>query len=162
MEQTKRRRGRPTKIEVAQREAQANRPTRERLSGPRDILTVRGKDPKFFYYWVEDASEDGNNIFRFQRAGYQLCSTNENLDVSKNLHFSSHNAGSIYRIPASKFGNTYLYLMRKPMEWYLEDKKAEEAEIEAAEKDATRTKREEGEYGEVTTRTKFYNPEDLD
>lgn len=143
----KRKRGRPRKDETRA----VSRPERVPVSGNRDILTVRGKNPEYHYRWVKDTDEDGQRILKFRNAGYEFCGSDEGLQVGQNMVFKSENVGSIVRKPAGS--GEYFYLMRIYKEWYEEDQAAKQREIDAMDAQIKRPRNpdnagDDGQYGQ--------------
>jgi len=154
LNQPKRRRGRPTKAEVAarneaerqQKKAEVRR-KRVPVSGNRDILTVHGKDPNYMYRWVLDSKETGQRIWKFKQAGYDHVTSDE-VQVGDMMVYKSDNVGSIVRHPAGK--ENYLYLMKIRKEWYEEDQAAKMEDLAMSEKEHMRerdTESDDGMYG---------------
>ena len=148
----KRGRGRPRKedVEARQREEVLNqiRPKRQSIRDTRDILSVEGKDPNFEYRWVLDQNENGQRIYRFQRAGWELVSKEENLEIGEASVFKSEGHGSIYRVPAG--GSQYLYLLKIAKEFYEEDQARKHREIDELERTMIdREMSQEGRYGRI-------------
>jgi hypothetical protein len=108
---------------------------------------VEGLDPSFEYRWVKDVSEQGQRIYRFLAGGWEF-SPKENLQVGQEAVFNSENLGSLIRVPGGR--GEYLYLMRIPKEWYLEDQKAKADEVHQIERKAMRKRTNsdnDGDYG---------------
>ena len=98
------------------------RETRDTIDGVRDKLSVEGKDPNFHYFFALDTDEHGTELFRLQRAGYTFVQSDE-VVVGQADVYKSHDVGSIVRVPAGRDGR-YHYLMKIPMDWYLDDQRA--------------------------------------
>jgi hypothetical protein len=99
---------------------------RVRPSGPRDKLTVYGKDPNFVYRWVRN---DEGRIQWFQERGYEVVT--QDLEVGQKTVDSGSKLGSA----VTKFGGgaVTLVLMRIPKEWYDEDQAAKEDAVASTE-----------------------------
>jgi hypothetical protein len=136
--------GRPRKREVNT----ITRSERVPLSGMRDILSVKGKDPKYYYYWVADDSEGGGEIMRFKQAGFDFVQAGE-VVVGDTYVFKTENVGTIIRTP-SRDGR-FLYLMKQPMEWHIEDQEEYYADIDDRERSLRDVASQgvEGGYGKV-------------
>jgi len=120
-------RGQRTERPNANADSRAERPSeRVPVNGMRDKLTVHGKDPSFHYYWCKDNNEEGQEIFNFLRAGYVFVRADE-VKIGQDAVYKTESVGSIIRQPAG-FGE-WLYLMKQPMDFYLEDQKAEQDRI---------------------------------
>ena len=127
------------------------RPKRARVSGYRDIITVEGKDPDFYYRWVHDT---GHRIQRYLDAGFQFVDAEkENLVVGEAKVGKRIDIGSVYTMPYSREDNDdLLYLMKQPMEFRLEDEAAKEKELLTQEASMFRRydpDSDAGQYGEV-------------
>lgn len=136
-----------------------SRPRRVPVSGHRDILTVGGKDPAFYYRWVMDTDESGATIEKYLGAGYELVMTNEIDGVGQRRVASDTGQGSVVRQPAGNAGRQgvaqYLYLMKVPMEFYQEDQKAKLDEVAARERGLLNPfEGDEGYYGKIKRETK--------
>lgn len=129
--------GRPRKREVNTISREARVP----LTGFRDKLSVHGKNPNFYYYWVADTSEGGSEIQRFKLAGYDFVQSNE-VTVGDVYVFKTENVGTIVRAPSGD--GRFLYLMKQPMEWHLEDQSDYYDEIDAREEGLYRAQNEGG------------------
>jgi hypothetical protein len=135
--------GRPRKY--VQR-SKVTRETRVPLSGIRDILTVEGKDPNYHYFWALDADEKGNELYKLSRAGYEFVQA-ESVVVGEASVYKSHDVGSIVRVP-NKDGR-FLFLMRIPMQWYMEDQAELERKNKEQEQSILAFQQQEGVYGEI-------------
>jgi hypothetical protein len=144
----KRGRGRPRKNPAVSADGANTRPSsRVPISGQRDPLVIEGKDPSFYYRWVKDTAENGNNILRHNRAGYTFVTNEEGLVVGEANVYKSENVGTCIRVPAG-FGE-YLYLMKQPMTYRHEDVQAKSREIDSTE-EALRHAGKDGEnYGNI-------------
>jgi hypothetical protein len=148
--------GRPTNDERA---AKQSRPVRIPIGQARDKLTVQAKDEttkkKWYIRWVRDTSEDGHRIQIFRDAGFTFVGTNDGYRVVKQDRYDSTSGhGSIYRKPSGKDGE-WLYLMKQPIEYHLEDQ-ARKSKETAAVLDQMRPRSKhgrdiesEGLYGEI-------------
>ncbi len=124
-----------------------SRETRVPIAGMRDVIPeIQGKDPNFRYYFELDSDETGARINRRLRAGYTFVQAEE-VDVPGTYVYSASNVGTIVRVPNAN--NGFLYLMKIPMEWYLEDVKAEENKVKETEETIYADSKEEGRYGSV-------------
>lgn len=109
---------------------QPQRKERIPVSGPRDILTVTGKDPNYVYRWVRDTP---GRIQRFLDGGYEIV--NHDAQVGQRTVDSGSRLGTaVTRLD----GAHTLVLMRILRDWYNEDQEAKQREIDALE-DSMRT-----------------------
>ncbi len=120
----------------------AQRPTRTPISGRRDILSVKGKDPAFEYRIVKDKV---GRVDEFLEAGYEI--------VTHSVQIGDKRAG----VPAAEGspqkvslgGGDIGYLMRQRKEWYDEDQKRKQDAITEAEAAMTRRDVKENGYGNI-------------
>jgi hypothetical protein len=125
----------------------ANTPNSKRVKrtpvgGPRDVLTVSGKDPNYAYRWVLDVP---GRIQRFKDGGYEVVT--DGLEVGQATVDRGSNVGS--GVTKSAGAGQTLVLMRIPMEYYKEDQDAKQAEITALEA-SMKKEAHEGRYGSLT------------
>lgn len=95
-------------------------------------LRVEGEDPNFVYRWVYDKDDRGSKILKFIEGGYQFVTKSEaqKMAIGDNYVFDSeYSGGSIIRRPAGENQAGYLYYMKIPKDWYLEDQALKEKEI---------------------------------
>ena len=120
------------------------RPTKERpkrtpVSGHRNILTVANKDPNYEYRWVLDSP---GRLEAFKEGGYEVVT--KDMEVGDSTVDKGSQLGSAVTMVR---GTSTLVLMRIPREWYDEDQKAKQEEIDALE--ATMKSPESADYGKV-------------
>lgn len=129
-------------------EERATRPERVPMSEQGGTLTLIGKNPDFEYYWAVDNSENGHNVYKFQLAGWELSTTENDpgIKIGADFVYQTQNVGSVYRVPASKTGG-YLYLMRIRKEWYDEDAQRAQKKITDRENGIFSAEKGEGQYG---------------
>lgn len=137
----KRGKGRPDKR--GRYRLNVTRDTRVPVGGYRDILTLENTDPDFHYYWEIDTSETGPNIHKRLRAGYDFVRDDEGVIVGQASVFKTESVGSILRVPNGD--GRYLYLMKIPMEWFLEDMERNNQVVDETE-DALRSPSFDGSY----------------
>lgn len=140
-------------------ESRAERPNRARVSGYRDVLSVRNKNEDYHYRWVLDSSQSGSRILLFQEGGWELVNKDvDNVVVGEDHIAKTEDLGTLVRVPAGKTTpDQYLYLMRIPKEWYDEDKYEEEKELRAREARVFRQDERQGQYLDVDKRD--YGPD---
>ena len=148
----------PSKSET-RAEAVSERPSRIKLDGYRNILSVDGRDPAFEYRFIKDVSleraqseglvdwKPGQRISRFQAAGWQLVKSSE-VKVGENTVYKTENLGSVVRVPAGN--DEFLFLMKIHKDWYDEDQQAKLRAILDTEKQYSGETQEEGMYGSVS------------
>lgn len=126
--------------------SEKKRVKRTPVGGPRDILTVRDKDPNYEYRFILDVP---GRIQRFLEGGWEPVQ--EDLEVGQKTVDRGSNLGSVVT-KAGGAGQT-LVLMRIPKEWYDEDQKAKMEAIDALEA-SMRAEAQEGRYGSFTINRK--------
>jgi len=120
------------------------------VSGTRDILTVVGKNPEFYYRFIEDKDDGGARIWKFKQAGYEFVNYDEVSGIGQDAVYNVENIGSVVAVPNGS-GN-FMFLMKLPMEYYEEDKAAKAAAIDESEASMKRKRSsgaDDGQYGEV-------------
>lgn len=96
-----------------------------------DIIDRDNLDTDFHYHWVYDAAGvEGAKIEVLKQRGYMFVQQNE-VEVAKAHVFDTPDDGTIIRKPSGSSGG-YLYLMKQPMEFYLEDKEYKAKKAKAA------------------------------
>lgn len=140
--------GRPRKNDVSRATENTGRAPRVPVSGNRDILTVDGKDPSFSYRWILDGNEAGQRIMKFTKAWWEFVKSDDGQHiVGQDMVYKTNNVGSIIRVPAGN--NSFYYLMRIPREYYKEDQKSKQQEINEKERAMTQTDNDNGQYGNI-------------
>lgn len=139
------------RTERTKRETRVKPTARIPVGGYRDKLTVRFNDTeheqKYQHRWVLDTTEQGPRIVQFKEAGYEFVPASE-VSVGQTHVYDSTDSGSIVRRPADGIGQ-HLYLMRQPMEFYLEDQEAKQKAVDDTEEGLKGHQGLEGAYGEV-------------
>ncbi len=111
------------------------------VGGPRDVLTVQGKDPNYVYRWVLDVP---GRIQRFMDGGYEVVQAD--LKVGQKTVDSNSQIGSA--VTKHGGGDKKLILMRITKEWYDEDQAAKQDKIDALEA-SMQVDEKEGRYGSL-------------
>jgi hypothetical protein len=128
---------------------QKNRVSRESrvsLSGLRDKLTVHGKDPNYHYFWALDANENGAELYNLQLAGYEFVASHT-VKVGQAYVYQARDIGTIVRIPNGD--GRFMYLMRLPMQFYLDDQKELELKNKEQEQSIYAQQDADGVYGSI-------------
>lgn len=135
------------KTERPARESRAEeRPARKggNLYDAQEKLTVAGKDENFHYVWVNN---DGATVSRYINADYEVVE-DDNLRVAFGATKVS-SGGAIEIVTNRRLGSTSI-LMRKPLDWYEEDKKVADRRTDEAEAALYRKEKgEDGRYGDI-------------
>lgn len=113
------------------------------VSGSRDILTVEGKDNDFVYRWVNDVE---NRIQRFLDAGYVFVDPQGKIIGDDTQDNSATPRESVAQKYVGKGITAFLMAQRK--EWYEEDQKARNDQLDQTEKSLGKSG-QDGRYGEV-------------
>mgnify|MGYP001606547382 CR=1 FL=1 len=123
--------------------AKQARKARIPVSGPRDILTVHGKQADKEYRFVLDTP---GRIQRFEDGGWEKVTITKGMEVGT----SAVDRGSVVGSVVTKIGGQgqTLVLMAIPKEWYDEDQKAKQDAITALEA-TQRADSMEGNYGSL-------------
>lgn len=103
------------------------RPTRTPVSGARDVLAVQNQDPNYVYRWVNDTE---GRLEKFKAAGYEPVTSD--LEVGGKTVDRNSKLGSV--ITKSVGGKVTAVLMRIPREWYDEDQKAKQDQLDVSDK----------------------------
>ena len=110
------------KVEVTRKRPER----RSRAGGPRNILTVTGKDPNYVYRWVNDTP---GRVQWLKDIGCEVVT--DEVQVGDVTVDSGSQVGSV--VTKHVGGGLRAVLMRIPVEWYNEDQEAKQAEIDAVE-----------------------------
>ena len=121
------------------------RPVRKggNLYDSQEKLTVTGKDENFHYVWVNN---EGANVAKYINADYTIV---EDEDLRIAFGAMKVSAGSAVEINVDRRNGLSAVLMRKPQEWYDEDKKKGEQIVNDAESALYREKDKDGRYGNI-------------
>lgn len=110
--------------------------------GRRNVLTVTGKDPDYFYRFVNDT---GDNVQRFLSAGYEFEEA-KNVTIGDTRIGAPTGVGS--NAEASVGGGTKAFLMKQRKDYYAEDQAAKAAHVDAIEA-STKQEALDGNYGKL-------------
>jgi hypothetical protein len=121
--------------------APAGRPKRIPV-GSRNRLDVIGKDPNFVYRIVNDVDD---RVERFKQAGYELVDVSESRLSSQRVGTGTPE-GTMASMPVGM--GTTGYLMKIPKEWYEEDQRLKQVQIDASE-ESIKKPNIDGAYGEI-------------
>lgn len=108
--------------------------------GPQSIAGE--KDANFNYRFVNDT---GSRISNFQAAGYEFVQDSD-LVVGDSRVFDPTDLGSVKSVTSND--GTKSYLMRIKKEWYEEDQKAKQAQVNETER-AMNKEATQGMYGSI-------------
>ena len=118
------------------------RPKRTPISG-RNILTVKGKEPGYEYRVVNDT---GDRIEMFKDAGWELVDS-KSVTVGDRRVDRTTSEGSYAQVSVG--GGTKAFVMRIPKEFYDEDQKAKQAQVNALEESMKKQALSSSDYGKL-------------
>lgn len=96
------------------------------VSGMKDILTVKDKDPNYEYRWVLDLP---GRLDKFEAGGWEVVK--EDLEVGQKAVDTLTRLGTA--ITKAGGGGRMLVLMRIQRDWYTEDQMAKQDKVDALE-----------------------------
>lgn len=105
-----------------------NRPQRTPING-RNILSVSGKDPAYVYRVVNNV---GDRIEVFKEAGYELVPASD-VKVGERRVDAASPEGSYAQVSVDSQG-TKAFIMRIPREWYEEDQRTKQKQVDELER----------------------------
>lgn len=108
------------------KETAVRKKTRTPISGARNVLTVKGKEPGFHYRIVNDV---GDRIDMFKEAGYEVVTHEAKIGDRRLAQPSKLGAAATTHVGNGVQG----VLMRIPQEWYDEDQEAKENKLRETE-----------------------------
>lgn len=103
------------------------RPTRAKVTGTRNILTVSGKDPDFHY---RIANDTGDRVAMMQEQGYEVV-TDDTIKIGERRITNPTQTGSV--VSASVGGGVKGVLMRIRKDWHEEDQQAKQDHVKKTE-----------------------------
>ena len=112
-------------------------------NGGRNRLTVRGKEPGFVYRIVND---ENDRVTQLTERGYEIVKEQAVQVGDKRVSLASAE-GSLKQVSVG--GGKKAYVMRIKKDWYDEDFRAKQAEIDSLE-ETIKKKATDGRYGEIT------------
>jgi hypothetical protein len=110
--------------------------------GKRNVLTVAGKDANYEYRIINDS---GDRVQEFLEAGYELVKEDSVKVGDKRVNKASAE-GSVSQISVGQGQKAFVVRIKK--EWYQEDQKAKQDQVDLQEK-ATKSKALDGTYGKL-------------
>jgi len=123
--------------------------TRVPMSGSRKRMHIdeEFQDPNYHYAWINDQRD---LLFRAKRAGFENVLTSEIPSWGTRDVDSANPTESVISMPVGQ--GVIAYLMKQPMEFYLEDRAEMDALIDAREADMKKelNSDKDGKYGGVT------------
>lgn len=119
-----------------------SRPKRTSINGVRHILNVAGKEPGYFYRFVNDID---NRIAEMEEHGYEIV-RDKTVKVGDKRVANPSAEGTPVTVTK---GETTQYLMRIKQEWYDEDSAAKAAHVNELEASMKNEAKQNGMYGKV-------------
>lgn len=113
------------------------------INGTRNRLSVRGKEDGYVYRFVNDIDD---RIQSFQEMGYEIV-TNSDLTVGDKRVATPTAEGSPQKVSVGQ--GVQAYLMRQKQEWFDEDQKAKQAQVNELESSMKREAQSAGFYGKL-------------
>lgn len=120
-----------------------SRVRRTPINGTRNRLNIRGKEPGYQYRIVNDIDD---RISTFQEMGYELVVDN-NVSVGDKRVATPTKEGSPVKISVGQ--GTKAYVMRQKQEYFDEDQKAKQTQVNELEDSMKQTAKKEGFYGDI-------------
>lgn len=120
-------------------EAPSGRPQRQPV-GFRNRLVARNQDPNYVYRFVNDTDD---RIEMFKEAGYEPVTVSKSTLGDKRLEGSATVDKSV-----SVGGGTRAYLMRIQKDWYEEDQKKKQQQVDSVE-DSLKSPPVDGSFGKL-------------
>lgn len=113
------------------------------INGKRSILNVRGKEPGYEYRIVNDVD---SRINEFLERGYEVV-TDSSISVGDKRVNKPSQAGSAVEISVGQ--GTKAFLMRIPKEYYDEDQREKQKQINLIEGQMKAEANKDGNYGSI-------------
>lgn len=120
------------------------RPTRTPVSGTKQVLSVRGKEPGYEYRIVNDR---GDRVSQMQEQGYEVV-CDKNIKVGDRRIANPTAEGTAVQVSVGQ--GEKAFLMRIKKEWYDEDQTTKQKEISALEDQIKEQARTEGLNGKLS------------
>lgn len=121
------------------------RPQRAPL-GKRDRLSIKNKEDGFTYRIVNDVDD---RVDQLMERGYEVCSKEQVGAIGNKRVDNTSSIGSAAHFSVGQ--GTKAIVMRVPKDWYEEDQRAKQAEIDALEATMKRDARLAADYGKLET-----------
>ncbi len=123
--------------------SKTERARRTPINGTRNTLNVRGKEPGFVYRIVNDTDD---RVQTFQEMGYELV-TDTNVSVGDKRVAKPTSEGSPVKVSVGQ--GVQAYVMRQKQEWFDEDQKAKQVQVNELETSMKREADKAGFYGKL-------------
>lgn len=122
------------------------RPQRASL-GKRDRLSIKNKEDGFVYRIVNDVDD---RVELLKGVGYEVCTTEQVGAIGNKRVDNTSSLGSTAYFSVGQ--GTKAVVMRIPAEWYQEDQRNKQAELDAVEATMKSDARKAADYGTLETR----------
>lgn len=123
--------------------SKVERPRRTPINGTRSRLTVRGKEPGYVYRIVNDIDD---RVQTFQDMGYEIVS-DKSVSVGDKRVADPAAEGSPLKVSVGQ--GVQAYVMRQKQEWYDEDQKAKQTQVDDLEASTKRDAESSGLIGKL-------------
>ena len=121
------------------------RPQRAPL-GKRDRLSIKNKEEGFVYRIVNDVDD---RVEMLRGVGYEVCTTEQVGAIGNKRVDNTSSLGSAAHFSVGQ--GTKAVVMRIPVDWYQEDQRTKQAEIDAVEATMKQDARAAADYGKLET-----------
>jgi hypothetical protein len=122
----------------------AKRTRRTPINGTRSRLSVRGKDPEYVYRIVNDIDD---RIQTFQEMGYEIV-IDDTVSVGDKRVANPTKEGSPVKVSVGQ--GVQAYVMRQKREWFEEDQKLKQAQVDELENSMKRNPDLDHDKGKLT------------
>ena len=119
------------------------RPQRASL-GKRDRLSIKNKEDGFVYRIVNDVDD---RVEQLKGVGYEVCTTEQVGAIGNKRVDNTSSLGSVAHFSVGQ--GTKAIVMRIPEDWYKEDQKTKQDEIDAVEASMKSDARKAADYGKL-------------
>lgn len=123
--------------------AKVERTRRTPINGQRNILSVDGKDPSYEYRIVNDT---GDRVAQFEQQGYEIVS-DRTVKVGDRRVANPTAEGTPVQVSVG--GGQKAFLMRIKKEWYDEDQKTKQNQVNESEAAMKRESAANADYGKI-------------
>lgn len=119
------------------------RPRRTPINGTRNRLNVRGKEDGYVYRIVNDVDD---RVQSFQEMGYEIV-TDAGVSVGDKRVATATQEGSPVKVSVGQ--GVQAYVMRQKQEWYDEDQKAKQQQVNELEASMKQEAKSNGLVGDI-------------
>lgn len=126
--------------------SKVDRPRRQSVGKPRDILTVKGKETGFEYRIVNDS---GDRVKMFEEHGWEVVQ-DQGIKVGDRRVANPLAEGSPVKVSVG--GGQQAYVMRIRKDWYEEDQQAKQDYVDRTEEAMKADAKRDSDYGKLETK----------